>query len=289
MTPNRVATDDPHHPLRCAPGAGDGVSDPISTWTEASLVLALRTRYPSNEWALVTQVRDGAGLDRRTFDAVAIGLWGSRGHPVHGFECKVSKNDWKRELAKPEKAEPLVAFCNYWWTVAPKGIVDPWTLPDGWGLLEAHPNGTIHTVREAPRREAKPPTMGFVAQLAKRLIAERPATAEIEAADKAGYERGQASSASNQSYTAQQIESERDDLRERIRVFEEASGLSLDFGRYDGASLRDYAATVRLVVESQGKGWEKPLARLRNARDAAQRFLERTDELIGESTLDLSA
>jgi len=110
-----------------------------------------------------------------------------------------------------------------------------------------------------------------------------------EAADKAGYERGQASSASNQSYTAQQIESERDDLRERIRVFEEASGLSLDFGRYDGASLRDYAATVRLVVESQGKGWEKPLARLRNARDAAQRFLERTDELIGESTLDLSA
>ena len=33
MTPNRVATDDPHHPLRCAPGAGDGVSTGIQ-WTD---------------------------------------------------------------------------------------------------------------------------------------------------------------------------------------------------------------------------------------------------------------
>lgn len=256
------------------------IAEPVAQWTEASLVLALRSRYSSNEWALVTQVRDGAGWDRRTFDAIAIGLWSSRGHPVHGFECKVSKSDWKRELAKPEKAEPLVAFCHYWWIVAPRGVVDPGTLPDGWGLLEAQ-GGMIRTVRDAVRHEAKPPTMGFVAQLAKRLLAERPAAVEITAADKVGYERGLASSQGSQSFTLQIAESERDALRERIRVFEEESGLSLDFGRYDGVALRDYAATVRLVAESQGKGWDAPLGRLRRARDAAQRFIEGTDGLIG--------
>ncbi len=49
----------------------------VTGWTEATLVEALRSRYGSNEWALLSQVRDGAGWERRTFDAVAIGLWGS--------------------------------------------------------------------------------------------------------------------------------------------------------------------------------------------------------------------
>ena len=253
--------------------------EPVSDirWTEALLVGALRSRYPENEWALVTQVRDGAGWDRRTFDAVAIGLWGSRGHPIHGFECKVSRSDWKRELAQPAKAEPLAAFCDRWWIVAPRGVVPPDTLPETWGLLEARgPEGPIITVVEAAKRDAKPPTAGFVAQLAKRLLAERPATAELEAAETRGYERGKAKGLLF-------VQKERDHakerlaaIEERIRTFEQASGLDLSTHR--GDDLKRYADIVRQVTQAS-MGWDAPLRRLELARDAACRFLD----VVGEN------
>lgn len=248
-------------------------------WTEASLVNTLRSRYASNEWALVTQVRDGAGWDRRTFDALAIGLWASRGHPVHGFECKVSKSDWKRELAKPEKADPLVAFCHHWWIVAPRGVVDPMTLPVGWGLLEAHENGTIHTVVESPRREAQPVTAGFVAQIAKRLIAERPAQAEIDAADAAGYERGKAASVRAAYSEAERAQYRLRSLQERVDTFEEASGLTLDIA--SAYRVRERADAIRTVI-AMGEGWQSPLKRLEIARRQAADFIESVDVAFPE-------
>lgn len=211
-----------------APSPETPEPDPATRWTEALLVAALRSRYGGADWALVTQVRDGAGWDRRTFDAVAIGLWQSRGHAIHGFECKVSKSDWKRELAQPQKAEPLAAFCDRWWIVAPRGVVDPSTLPETWGLLEARGlEGPIVTVVEAAKRDARPPTAGFVAQLAKRLLAERPAVAEMDAADERGYQRGKADGERAQRWDRDHSKSRLEALEERVRVFEEASGLSL--------------------------------------------------------------
>jgi hypothetical protein len=251
--------------------------EPVSDirWTEAMLVAALRSRYPENEWALITQVRDGAGWDRRTFDAVAIGLWGSRGHPVHGFECKVSRSDWKRELAQPAKAEPLAAFCDRWWIVAPRGVVPPATLPETWGLLEARgPEGPIVTVVEAAKREAKPPTAGFVAQLAKRLLAERPATAELEAAETRGYERGKAAGERDRKWALKNAQHRLEIVEERVRTFEQASGLDLSTHR--GDDLRRYAEIVRQVSQAS-MGWDSPLRRLELARDAAQRFLDATE------------
>lgn len=252
----------------------------ITRWTEAVLVNALRSRYAANEWALVTQVRDGAGWDRRTFDAIAIGLWSSRGHSVHGFECKISKSDWKRELAKPEKAEPLAAFCDYWWVVAPPNIVDPLTLPVGWGLLTVGQRGTVSTTVQAAQREVKAPTMGFVAQLAKRVLAERPAQAELDAADQAGYKRGVESAERQAKWNTEHWQDEVKALREGIRVFEEVTGLSI--GKLDRfgsglADLRRYAEVVRNVIATDGQGWNAPREHLRRARDAAEKFIARVD------------
>lgn len=81
-------------------------------WTEAALVEALKSRYTTQEYGLLTQVRDGAGWDRRTFDAIAIGYWSSRGHAVHGFECKVSKSDWKMGFVAQAIKRTLTADPN---------------------------------------------------------------------------------------------------------------------------------------------------------------------------------
>ena len=244
-------------------------------WTEALLVGALRSRFGGSEWALVTQVRDGAGWDRRTFDAIAIGLWSSRGHVVHGFECKVSRSDWARELASPEKAEPLAAFCHHWWVVAPKGIVDPATLPATWGLLEARgPDGPIHAIVEAARRKAAPPTAGFVAQMAKRVLAERPGKADLEAAELRGYARGEESRQRTLERGAELAQERLAALEARVSAFEAASGL--DLATHRGDDLRRYADIVRQVA-SASMGWDSPLRRLEAARDAARRFIEVTE------------
>lgn len=247
-------------------------------WTEALLVAALRSRFSSTEWALVTQVRDGAGWDRRTFDALAIGLWASRGHPVHGFECKVGRADWKRELEHPEKAEPLAAFCDHWWIVAPKGVVEASTLPKTWGLLVADgPQGPIRTVVDAPRRtEASRPTIGFVAQVIKRALAERPAKAEIEAAERLGFEQGRDSASQAQKWATDIAEHEATRLRELIATFERESGLDLQ--AYRGEDLRRYAGIVRQVTEAS-MGWDSSLRRLAQARNEAMRFVESVDKL----------
>lgn len=113
--------------------------------TEAE-VLGLLERYyakPGNggsgEYAFMRQVRNAAGFDaNRTFDAVVVGLWPSRGHDIHVLEVKVSRSDWQRELAKPEKAEDAAKVADRFSVVAPRGIVDLAEVPATWGLIEVH-------------------------------------------------------------------------------------------------------------------------------------------------------
>ena len=45
-------------------------------------------------------------------------VWPSRGLYLHGFEIKVHRNDWLRELKNPAKAEEIAGYCHFWWVVA---------------------------------------------------------------------------------------------------------------------------------------------------------------------------
>ena len=138
--------------------------------TVAELRARLRTRFPQQAWALFWEVRDGTGFITagRTADAIAMGLWPSRGLEVHGFELKLTRHDWQRELSKPEKAEAIQGYCDRWWVVAPDGVVADGELPRTWGLLEAPARG-LKCRREAPTLEAKPLDRIFVASLARAM------------------------------------------------------------------------------------------------------------------------
>lgn len=73
----------------------------------------LRRRYPAPAWAFLEEVRNQTGYARtiRTADALAMSLYPSRGLHLHGFEVKVSRADWFRELNDPKKAEEIAAYC----------------------------------------------------------------------------------------------------------------------------------------------------------------------------------
>lgn len=117
--------------------------------TEAVVLALLRDRHTgtgnggNGEHAFLTHVRNAAGFNaNRTFDALALNLWPSRGLTLEIYEVKVSRSDWLRELKKPDKAEDACQIADKFSIVAPAGCVKDGELPPTWGLIEVHGDGT---------------------------------------------------------------------------------------------------------------------------------------------------
>ena len=123
---------------------------------------ALRRHFDAGEWALAFEVGDGTGQNgHRHADAVAMNLWPSRGLTIEGIEIKVSRSDWQRELAVPEKADRIARHCDRWWLAAAPGVVkDINEVPAAWGVLlwnekrAADDKPALKVARQAPRQEA---------------------------------------------------------------------------------------------------------------------------------------
>ncbi len=138
--------------------------------TAAELHDLLRLRFAMPEWAVFRQVCEAGTGGARYADAIAMNLFPSRGMEVHGFEVKVSRGDWLRELKHPEKADPLARFCDRWWIVAAeRPLVVEGELPPTWGLLVPRA-GTLYAVVPAEKRAAEPLSRGFIATLLRRVI-----------------------------------------------------------------------------------------------------------------------
>ena len=96
-----------------------------------------------------------------------MNLWPSRGLAVHGFEIKVSKQDYMGETANPAKSAAVQKYCDFWWIVAPAKAVDESLLPDTWGWLEVKDEQMI-VRKNAPKLEATPLDRSFIAAMVRR-------------------------------------------------------------------------------------------------------------------------
>ena len=174
--------------------------DIVERHTERSILDLLRVRHSKPhgngpEWAYLEHVRDSSGFAaRRTADALALHLWPSRGHELHGFEVKVSRGDWRRELAKPDKAEGWCQVVDRWWIVAPRGVVPKDELPATWGLLETKADALGVTVQAPllrPADERMPITRNVLVPMLRAAGAGLTATPE-QAALKSAFDEGRA-------------------------------------------------------------------------------------------------
>ena len=138
---------------------------------------AIRTRYPAPEWVVMGEVAPSTGGGTRYADAIAVNTWRSRGYAVIGFEVKMRRSDWLRELKQPEKADAMIKNCDCWYLVAPKGVIGPGELPPNWGHLELRANG-LRVAVEAPRLEPAPMSRAFFASLMRRGYEQIGAVAE---------------------------------------------------------------------------------------------------------------
>jgi hypothetical protein len=249
----------------------------VSTPPGFDLWAALRSRYPAGEWAFFAEVRNSTGFanDVRTADAMAFGLWPSRGLELHGFEVKVSRSDWMREKKNPAKAETMAAFTDKWWlVVSDADIVRDGELPPSWGLLVPRGRGLFAKV-EATKLEAKPFTRQFTAALMRKLsetyvdpaTVEEKVRARIEA-EKANWEHQQGDSGVRRQFEL---------LKESVAEFQKASGVTI--GDWDGGDIGKAVAFIRQHgVTTAIRDLKRQVECLRNLAAHGERLLANAPE-----------
>lgn len=135
------------------------------------LVERLRSKYSAPAYAFVTEVPDGTGWDKkRTADAIAMGCWKSVEIELQGFEVKVSRADWRKELKDLNKSAAFQKHCHRWWIVAAKGIVKLEEMPAEWGLIEPHGEG-LTVKKGASLTTPEPVSFMFLAGLLRKAVA----------------------------------------------------------------------------------------------------------------------
>jgi hypothetical protein len=150
----------------------------VSKWTEARVTDALRRHYLpegsqliQEEWAFLTQVllrapnplyahlftgdqpRSKWVANERKIDVLLVRNWsgGKQGHERIAIEIKVTRADYRNDTdLKRGPAEASAHRCFY---AAPVGLIDPATLPEGWGLIEITDDDTVTWTVKATRRD----------------------------------------------------------------------------------------------------------------------------------------
>ncbi|KKN81345.1 hypothetical protein LCGC14_0319580 [marine sediment metagenome] len=240
----------------------------------------LRVRYPGDQYALFPEVRNttGAARTERYADAVAMGLWPSRGLTISGFEFKSHRSDWRRELKHPAKAEPLWEFCNEWWVVAgTPDVVKEDELPEPWGLIVAK-GDKLHTIKKAPyqKRPVEIPRR-FVASMLRSAQAAMNIP-EIRLREKVyneTYEKHRKEIADAEKRVKDRVGSSYQELKIVVDEFEKASGVQIRH-RWHGQAIGE---AVKMIVDMGSAGklttvFERTAKQHQDLADQARKAVE---------------
>src|SRR5271170_5898795 len=120
------------------------LEDPADSFQTPAINQMLWNRYTDKgEYVFLFDVPNIVGTNStRRCDGIALGMWGSTGRLIHGFEVKASRSDWLREVKDVSKADPFIEQCDRWWLVTGHlSIAKPEEIPDAWGWMVATKSG----------------------------------------------------------------------------------------------------------------------------------------------------
>lgn len=218
--------------------------------TTQELLEKLAAKYPPPAYAFLSQVADGTGTNRcRTADAIITSLWPSRGLSIIGCELKISRSDWLHELKQPCKANSIGQHCNQWYVVVGEAdIVQEGELPPAWGLIAPKSkakNSALQIVKESPFREVKALDLEFVVavmrNVCERMVAKDLLKTAFAEAEKRGEEHAD--------WSAKRAIEDLKELREKLEVFEKASGVKITDCWPE--KYGNIGAAVKTVLESR--------------------------------------
>lgn len=240
--------------------------------TAANMRDRIRARYAGDQWAVMFEVRNTAGFAAdRSADAIAMNMWPSKGLALHGFEIKVSRSDWLRELKQPRKAEAFEHFCDYWWIVAPRGVVNVNELPTNWGLYEDYGDSLKVVVKATQNGKPEPLSRGFIAAMFRRVT--QADEGEVERRVAEGVAEAKEQREARFEAEVKRRTRDVDTLREKIATIERVSGININGWTNNEAIGRAVGLVHRL-------GITETHTMIRNAKDAAERFAQQIDEAL---------
>lgn len=248
--------------------------------TSADLMVMLQARHPAPKWALFSQVRNSTGFSAkpRTADALAMGLWPSIGLYLHGFEIKVSRSDWLREIQDPAKADAIGKHCHYWWIVATPKVVKIEELPASWGLLEPVGNG-LRVKSAADKRDPELASWEFLASLMRQVHESSASKEQLEKEYRRGITQGENQIDHRAKYAMRQLEH----LQETVTAFEKSSGLKIhhwtagDIGKAVKALMQIAPEDYAEELASRASRLEESAAVFRDAAEQVRSLSERKE------------
>jgi hypothetical protein len=241
------------------------------TLSASDIVAGLNKRYAAPEWAIFFNVANGTGV--RTYryaDAIAMCLFPSRGLEIHGFEVKVSKSDWKREAADPQKAETIAAYCDRWWVVTPPKLLENELIPPNWGWM-TYDGRAFYTQQKAEKTEAKALDRTFLAALLRRAHESNAALVAGQVEEKASSVEDTIKERVDRGVAERSREYQR--LVVAVGEFEKASGVNIQHQW----SLGDIGKAVAIVqacgIGSFGRSVPSLIESLRKSADTIDKAL----------------
>jgi len=140
------------------------------------IVGVLRAHYRPPEWAFFEEIRAGTGYGykpntdmEKRLDAWVFHLWPSGGYQPTGFEIKITRSDFLRELKKKGKVERYMALCQFFYYVTPANLVLSREIPDEAGLIWMYPKGRMRVMKKPPYRDIPIPEWDFFAAICRRV------------------------------------------------------------------------------------------------------------------------
>jgi len=245
-------------------------------------------KYTGAGWAVLPEVRSQTGYGRSTTryaDALVIGLWPSRGMDIEGFEIKISRSDWLHELRKPEKANVIAAYCDYWWVVVADEKIVQDDLPRTWGLM-APQNGKLRVVVQAPKLEPRQLDRTFVAAIcrkAEEVIHDEDVLDDARRKGWAeGYEEGKLHTEKLWQAKLNLEKQRAETAAKTLEDFRSQTGILSQIGQWNA---KEIGATVDMVLHRPSR--ERLISEARDALNNARKFrlsmdgsITRLEELV---------
>ena len=195
--------------------------------TAAQIFSRLQIKYPEGQYVLMREVRDSTGFNaKRSADAVAFGIWPSRGFTLTGFEFKSSRSDWLSELKNPAKADPIMQYCDYWYLVTgSEDIAKLDEIPETWGLMVPYSKG-LSAVKAAPKLSPIEITKKFVASMMRRATEGIVHKSQIQEELSKRYETGYDAAKTTFEYQLKSLHTKVKDLESELQKYRNAFQVS---------------------------------------------------------------
>lgn len=197
----------------------------------------------ANGYACLFEVSNGTGSHaRRSADAVVMNLWPSRGMEIVGYEHKVSRSDWLHELKQPEKAWPVMQYCDRWILLAAPGVARAEEIPINWGWHEFD-GEKLKVRKQPPALTPKPLDRTFVAAMVRRPVR------EVEAMVKSAVDKKRQELEADINRRIEQAVSRRvsaaEEVMKKVAEIKEATGIELTGW---SASSQDVIAALKFAM-----------------------------------------